>query len=161
MATRMGGLVLLFSLAAAALPAASPSAPRVRPPALVLSMPSSPPRASDRDLAGGDAGRRELEGLGGAAVAMDPRTGRVLAVVNPGNALLRAYQPCSVFKIVVAIAGLSEGVITPETTYTCQKGCNLWPGHGAISLRRAPARPRNPDFEWNGRPPRLRRYHRP
>jgi cell division protein FtsI/penicillin-binding protein 2 len=110
----------------------------------------APPRASDRDRAVGDACRRELEGSGGAAVAMDPRTGRVLAVVNPANALLRAYQPCSVFKIVVAIAGLTEGVITPETTYTCQKGCWLWPGHGPISLRRALAVSCNTYFESIG-----------
>ncbi len=150
MATRMGGLVLLASLAAAALPAGAPSAPRVRPPAVVLPMVIAPPRASDRDRAVGDACRHELEGSGGAAVAMDPRTGRVLTVVNPANALLRAYQPCSVFKIVVAIAGLSEGVITPETTYTCQKGCWLWPGHGPISLRRALAVSCNTYFEWIG-----------
>jgi cell division protein FtsI/penicillin-binding protein 2 len=81
---------------------------------------------------------------------MDPRTGRVLAVVNPSRALLRAYQPCSVFKIVVAIAGLSEGVITPETTYTCEKGCWMWPGHGPINLRRALAVSCNPYFEWIG-----------
>jgi cell division protein FtsI/penicillin-binding protein 2 len=110
----------------------------------------APPRASDRDRAVGEACRRELEGSGGAAVAMDPRTGRVLAVVNPGNALLRAYQPCSVFKIVVAIAGLTEGVITPETTYNCQKGCWLWPGHGPISLRRALAVSCNTYFESIG-----------
>ncbi|HWW92583.1 MAG TPA: penicillin-binding transpeptidase domain-containing protein [Vicinamibacteria bacterium] len=150
MRIRMGGLLLLFSLAAAALPAASPSAPRVRPPAIILPMVIAPPRASERDLAVGEACRRELEGTGGAAVAMDPRTGRVLAVVNPGNALLRAYQPCSVFKIVVAIAGLSEGVITPETSYNCQKGCNVWPGHGPITLRRALAVSCNTYFESIG-----------
>ena len=46
---------------------------------------------------------------------MDPYTGRVITVVNPGLAVETAYQPCSVFKIVVAVAGLTEGVITPET----------------------------------------------
>jgi cell division protein FtsI/penicillin-binding protein 2 len=81
---------------------------------------------------------------------MDPRSGRVLAVVNPGSALFRAYQPCSVFKIVVAIGGLTEGVITPETTYNCQKGCWLWPGHGPINLRRALAVSCNTYFEWVG-----------
>src|SRR5262245_10481076 len=81
---------------------------------------------------------------------MDPRTGRVLAIVNPARALARAYQPCSVFKIVVAIAGLSEGVITPETTYACRKGCWMWPGHGSIDLRRALAVSCNPYFEWIG-----------
>ncbi len=70
--------------------------------------------------------------------------------MNPSRALVRAYTPCSVFKIVVAIAGLSEGVITPETVYTCQKGCWMWPGHGPIDLRRALAVSCNPYFEWIG-----------
>jgi penicillin-binding protein 2 len=109
-----------------------------------------PASASSFDLAVGEASRRAVAASGGAVVAMDPRTGRVLAVVNPSRALVRAYQPCSVFKIVVAIAGLSEGVITPETTYTCQKGCWMWPGHGPIDLRRALAVSCNPYFEWIG-----------
>jgi cell division protein FtsI/penicillin-binding protein 2 len=81
---------------------------------------------------------------------MDPRTGRVHALVSPTHALLHAYQPCSVFKIVVAIAGLSEGVITPETTYRCQKGCWMWAGHGPIDLRHALAVSCNTYFEWVG-----------
>jgi cell division protein FtsI/penicillin-binding protein 2 len=109
-----------------------------------------PGSASSWDLTVGEASRRAVAGTAGAVVAMDPRTGRVLAVVNPSRALLRAYQPCSVFKIVVAIAGLSEGVITPETTYTCEKGCWMWPGHGPINLRRALAVSCNPYFEWIG-----------
>jgi cell division protein FtsI/penicillin-binding protein 2 len=109
-----------------------------------------PGSASSWDLNVGEASRRAVAGTAGAVVAMDPRTGRVLAVVNPSRALLRAYQPCSVFKIVVAIAGLSEGVITPETTYTCEKGCWMWPGHGPIDLRRALAVSCNPYFEWIG-----------
>ncbi len=109
-----------------------------------------PGSASSWDLNVGEASRRAVAGTAGAVVAMDPRTGRVLAVVNPSRALLRAYQPCSVFKIVVAIAGLSEGVITPETTYTCEKGCWMWPGHGPINLRRALAVSCNPYFEWIG-----------
>jgi penicillin-binding protein 2 len=81
---------------------------------------------------------------------MDPHTGRVVALVNPANVLFRAYQPCSVFKIVVAIAGLSEGVIKPDTTVVCSKGCWMWPGHGPIHLRRALAVSCNPYFEWVG-----------
>jgi cell division protein FtsI/penicillin-binding protein 2 len=81
---------------------------------------------------------------------MDPRTGRVHALVNPALGMQRAFQPCSVFKIVVGIAGLSEGVIIPETTYTCRKGCWMWAGHGPIDLRRALAVSCNPYFEWVG-----------
>ena len=109
-----------------------------------------PPGASDRDHFVASACERALHGAAGAVVAMDPWSGRVIAVVNPNEALFRAYQPCSVFKIVVGIAGLSEGVITPESTYICDKGCWMWPGHGPIDLRRALAVSCNPYFQWVG-----------
>ncbi|HET8648329.1 MAG TPA: penicillin-binding transpeptidase domain-containing protein, partial [Vicinamibacteria bacterium] len=115
------------------------------PPSLVV-----PVAASTQDLAVGEACRRGLEGVNGAALAMDPHTGRVLAVVNPGLAVSSAYQPCSVFKIVVAVAGLTEGVITPDTVYNCAGGCWMWPGHGPVNLRRALANSCNPYFEWVG-----------
>jgi hypothetical protein len=109
------------------------------PPSLVV-----PAGADSHDLAVAEAARHGLGRVQGSVVAMDPYTGRVLAVVNPGLAVANAYQPCSVFKIVVAIAGLSERSITPETTYDCQGGCWLWPGHGSIDLRRALAVSCNP-----------------
>jgi cell division protein FtsI/penicillin-binding protein 2 len=115
------------------------------PPALVV-----PAGADAYDLAVGEAARLGLGRVPGSVVAMDPYTGRVLAVVNPGLAVVNAYQPCSVFKIVVAIAGLSEGAITPETTHDCDGGCWLWPGHGRIDLRRALAVSCNPFFERVG-----------
>src|SRR6185295_9546478 len=68
------------------------------------------PSLWDREVA--QAAERALAGRAGTVVAMDPRTGRVLTVVNPEYGLWHAYQPCSVFKIVVGLAGLSEGVIT-------------------------------------------------
>jgi penicillin-binding protein 2 len=109
-----------------------------------------PASASGWDLAVGEACHRALGNVQGAVVAMDPRTGRVSAVVNPSLAMQRAWQPCSVFKIVVAIAGLSEGVITPDTTYRCEKGCWMWAGHGPIDLRRALAVSCNTYFQWVG-----------
>jgi len=115
------------------------------PPSVVV-----PPGASSRDVAVAEAARRALSGIGGAAVAMDPRTGRVLGIVNPGAAVERAFQPCSVFKIVVAIAGLTEGVITPSTLITCDGGCWFWPGHGPTDLRRALANSCNPYFQRVG-----------
>lgn len=121
---------------------------KARPrPAPAVILPSS---ASAWDVAVGLAAQRALGRAAGAVVAMDPRTGRVSTVVNPADAMQRAYQPCSVFKIVVGIAGLSEGVITPETTYRCRRGCWMWAGHGAIDLRRALAVSCNPYFEWVG-----------
>jgi cell division protein FtsI/penicillin-binding protein 2 len=109
-----------------------------------------PASASAWDRAVGLAARNGLGRAQGAVVAMDPRTGRVHALVNPALGMQRAFQPCSVFKIVVGIAGLSEGVITPETTYRCRKGCWMWAGHGPIDLARALAVSCNPYFEWVG-----------
>ena len=123
---------------------ASRAAARV-PAAVIL-----PASASTWDLAVGQAARNALGHAQGAVVAMDPRTGRVHALVNPALGLQRGFQPCSVFKIVVGIAGLSEGVITPDTVYTCRKGCWMWAGHGPIDLRRALAVSCNPYFEWVG-----------
>jgi penicillin-binding protein 2 len=123
----------------------APAVPRA-PHALVL--PESP---SLRDREIGEACRKGLGTTPGSVVAMDPYTGRVISVVNPAEALQAAYQPCSVFKIVVAIAGLSEGVITPETQFNCRGGsCWMWAGHGPIDLRRALAQSCNPFFEEVG-----------
>lgn len=116
-----------------------------RPPQVVW-----PAAASSWDLAVGQACQRALGRARGAVVAMDPVSGRVHAVVNAPEAMQRAYQPCSVFKIVVAIAGLSEGTIRPQTSFRCRKGCWMWAGHGAIDLRRALAVSCNPYFEWVG-----------
>jgi len=150
-------LALAVGLAADAIADAPPSrssrhrraaSARRRPPALpALVVPAS---ASARDLQVGEACRRGLEGTSGAVVAMDPYTGRVMALVNPQRGMATAYQPCSVFKIVVAIAGLTEGVITPESTYNCTGGCWIWPGHGVVNLRKALAQSCNPYFEWVG-----------
>jgi cell division protein FtsI/penicillin-binding protein 2 len=120
-----------------------PSVPSL--PAAIL-----PPDASERDLAVGEACRKGLGWTQGSVVAMDPRNGRILALINPNHGLLNAYQPCSVFKIVTAIAGLSEGVVAPETSLQCTKGCWTWPGHGAINLRRALAVSCNPYFQQVG-----------
>jgi penicillin-binding protein 2 len=111
----------------------------------------------------------------GSAVALDPYTGEILGLVSsPGfdpnsftagiersvwegltsdpktpllnRALQGQYAPGSLFKVVVAAAGLEEGLITPETTTFCPGHatiyghvfkCNRPAGHGAISLGRA------------------------
>ncbi len=106
--------------------------------------------AGDHDREIGAACLRALAGRRGSVVAMDPRSGRVVALVNPDVGLLHAYTPCSVFKIVVAIGGLTEGIITPHTLYNCHGGCWTWPGHGPIDLRRALAVSCNPYFEAIG-----------
>lgn len=59
-----------------------------------------------------------VEGLGrynGAVVAVDPNTGRILAVVNQKVAFGDGYIPCSTIKPTVAVAALQENVITRDT----------------------------------------------
>ena len=144
-------LALVVPLGLAAAVPGSAATRRSRKPArAALPQVILPASASAWDLAVGEAARNGLGRAQGAVVAMDPRTGRVHAVVNPALGLQRAFQPCSVFKIVVGIAGLSEGLITPDTTYRCHKGCWSWAGHGTIDLRRALAVSCNPYFEWVG-----------
>ena len=59
-----------------------------------------------------------LEALGnmnGTIVAIDPSSGRILAMVNQGLALSEGAQPCSTIKVSVALAALSEGLINKDT----------------------------------------------
>jgi penicillin-binding protein 2 len=51
----------------------------------------------------------------GSVVAVDPTTGRILAIVNQKMAFSAGFQPCSTIKPFVALAGLKEGVITRDT----------------------------------------------
>jgi cell division protein FtsI/penicillin-binding protein 2 len=63
--------------------------------------------------------RAAVQALGpynGTVVVVDPSNGRVLSMVNQKLALSAGFQPCSTIKLVAAVAGLSEGAITPETT---------------------------------------------
>jgi penicillin-binding protein 2 len=111
----------------------------------------------------------------GAAVALDPRNGEVLAMVsspayNPNvysrrftpdvyktiqsnpfkielnRAIQGLYSPGSVFKVVMAIAGLSDGVVQPGTTFGCGGSgvffgrrfrCWKREGHGSVDVERA------------------------
>jgi len=111
----------------------------------------------------------------GALVAIKPDTGEILGLIskpsfdpnlftrgisyndwivlakdkkNPllNRALQSQYPPGSTFKIVTAIAGLEEGVITPDTKVDCRGGisygkwrfgCWRKKGHGVVSLHRA------------------------
>jgi penicillin-binding protein 2 len=114
-------------------------------------------------------------GFAGAGALLDPSTGEVFAMTSlpaydPNafatgisraelarlnsdpltpftNRLIQGrYQPGSTFKIVMALAALSEGVTTPDEQVFCSgKGtfggreflCNRTGGHGAMDLRHA------------------------
>ena len=118
---------------------------------------------------------RYFEGKAGAAVALDPATGEIRAMVsapsyNPNifsrrldrdawrnlieapedplqnRVIQNTYSPGSVFKIVMAAAGLSEGIAGPEETVWCGGSTRIYnrrwrcwkqAGHGHVSLHRA------------------------
>ena len=92
-----------------------------------------------------------LAGFNGAAVAIDPRSGELLALVSlPGydpnafalgidqstwdaldqdplrplnnRALREYYSPGSTFKIAMAVAALEEGIVTPDFRVACRGG---------------------------------------
>jgi membrane carboxypeptidase/penicillin-binding protein len=56
-----------------------------------------------------------LDGMNGTAVVINPANGRILAMVNQKLALSPGAEPCSTIKITVAMAALSEGLVTRDT----------------------------------------------
>jgi cell division protein FtsI/penicillin-binding protein 2 len=85
-----------------------------------------------------------LGGMNGTIVAMDPDSGRILAMVNQKLALSAGAQPCSTIKVAVALAALSENVITKDTQVPLTK---TW----HVDLTTALAKSNNAYFEAVGR----------
>ena len=85
-----------------------------------------------------------LGGMNGTVVAMDPDSGRILAMVNQKLALSAGAQPCSTIKVAVALAALSENVITKDTQVPLTK---TW----HVDLTTALAHSNNAYFEAVGR----------
>jgi penicillin-binding protein 2 len=56
-----------------------------------------------------------LGNMNGTAIAIDPSTGRILAMVNQKLALSRGAEPCSTIKLTVALAALEEGIVRKDT----------------------------------------------
>ncbi len=56
-----------------------------------------------------------LDGMNGTAVVINPSNGRILAMVNQKLALSPGAEPCSTIKLSVALAALSEGLVTRDT----------------------------------------------
>lgn len=101
------------------------------------------------DTAGEDAMVRQaaLDALGnmnGTMVAIDPTDGRILAMVNQKLALSEGAQPCSTIKVAVALAALSEGIISRETEVSLG-------GRWKMNLTQALAHSNNAYFEAVGR----------
>jgi beta-lactamase class D len=53
--------------------------------------------------------------MNGTAVVINPTNGRILAIVNQKLALSPGAEPCSTIKLTVALAALSEGLVTRDT----------------------------------------------
>jgi len=56
-----------------------------------------------------------LGDMNGTALVIDPSSGRILAMVNQKLALSGGAEPCSTIKLTVALAALSEGLVTRDT----------------------------------------------
>jgi len=85
-----------------------------------------------------------LGNMNGTAIAIDPSTGRILAMVNQKLALSRGAEPCSTIKLTVALAALEEGIVRRDTPV------NLG-GHFHMTMTEALAHSNNLYFETLGR----------
>src|SRR6266566_4843367 len=85
-----------------------------------------------------------LGNMNGTVVAIEPTSGRILAMVNQKLALSSGAQPCSTIKVSVALAALSEGIITKETEVRLG-------GRSHMNLTLALAHSNNAYFEALGR----------
>ncbi len=110
-------------------------------------------------------GEEIMQNKSGSIVAIQPVTGEILAFIssptyNPSNLtgqdfrknwrkllkgehnpllnrpIMGRYAPGSIFKLPLALAALNEGVITPETVYSC--GGGFWRNRGKPGCRLHP-----------------------
>lgn len=82
-------------------------------------------------------------------VAIDPRSGRILALANEDMACRKAYPPGSIIKPLTAYAGLESGSAARELTIECRNAlrvdgkalkCSLAGGHGKVGIEKAIAK---------------------
>jgi penicillin-binding protein 2 len=85
-----------------------------------------------------------LGNMNGTVVAIQPTSGRVLAMVNQKLALSSGAQPCSTIKLSVALAALSEGLVSKDTPVRLG-------GSYRMNLTQALAHSNNAYFEALGR----------
>jgi penicillin-binding protein 2 len=94
-----------------------------------------------------------LGNMNGTVVALDPNSGRILAMVNQKLALAAGAQPCSTIKVPVALAALSEGIVTKDTEIRLGR-------YSSMNMTTALARSNNAYFEALGRKLGFARVHR-
>jgi len=92
-----------------------------------------------------------LGNMNGTIVAIDPSSGRILAMVNQHLALSAGATPCSTIKIPVALAALSENLVNKNTRVPISKTAGL-------TLTPALAHSNNAYFEAVGRKLGFERY---
>jgi penicillin-binding protein 2 len=85
-----------------------------------------------------------LGNMNGTVLAIEPTSGRVLAMVNQKLALSSGAQPCSTIKLSVALAALSEDLITKDTQIALGR-------RSRMNLTTALAHSNNAYFEALGR----------
>lgn len=128
----------------------------------------------DLDLQQTAANAFKTRGFNGSLVAMDPRNGEILALVNypsyepqrisgrevnpktwrelaedkdrplRNRAIQDHYPPGSTFKLLLAVAGLAEGLVTEKSSVVCngsiafgKRHFNCWKRHGPCDFVRA------------------------
>src|SRR5438132_1429427 len=85
-----------------------------------------------------------LGNMNGTVVAIEPTSGRILAMVNQKLALSSGAQPCSTIRLSVALAALSENLVTKDTAIALSRRHRL-------NLTEALAHSNNGYFEALGR----------
>ena len=85
-----------------------------------------------------------LGNFNGSVLAIDPNTGRILAMVNQKLALSEGAEPCSTIKLAVGLAALSERVVTRDTSVQIGRRTRM-------NLTQALAHSNNTYFEVLGR----------
>ncbi len=87
-----------------------------------------------------------FKGKKGCMMALNPKTGKILSLVNPECVFGESYPPGSLFKLVTAGAALSNNVIDEAHEGNCHgkeklRGktfqCWLKKGHGKLTLKQA------------------------
>jgi cell division protein FtsI/penicillin-binding protein 2 len=94
-----------------------------------------------------------LGNMNGTVVALDPTSGRILAMVNQKLALSEGATPCSTIKLSVGLAALSEGLIDRTTPVKIAP-------RAYMTLTQALAKSNNLYFEALGRKLGFERVHR-